>query len=241
MPDAPPRPEFLDRAEADKMAAEAEQARAEARKASAEAQQAEAQAARARIELEREEYKRAKELADDEHFFTYVFDTTVDETSVKKCVKQLSYWERTARGPITVELHINSPGGGIFEGFVLTDYIAGMQARGHTVNTTAYGMAASMGGVLLQTGKTRRMGESAALLIHEAQFRAGGKTGAVEDEIALVHMLQDRILDMYAERAKSSAADKPMSRAQIAKQWNRRDWWISARDCLKHGFIDQVV
>lgn len=241
MPDTAQRPDYLDRAEADKMTAEAEKARAEARKAAAEAEKAEMEASKAKIELDREEHRRAKELADDEHFYTYVFDTTVDETSVKKCVKQLAYWERSATEQITVEMHINSPGGGIFEGFVLTDYIAGMHSRGHTVNTTAYGMAASMGGVLLQTGQTRRMGESAALLIHEAQFRAGGKTGAVEDEIALVHMLQDRILDMYADRAKSSAAEKPMTRAAIAKQWNRRDWWISARDCLKHGFIDEIV
>lgn len=236
-----PRPEFLDRAEAEKLKAEASHALAETRLAAANAEEAEHKAARARIELDRERHKRAKELAEDEHFRTYVFDTAVDETSVKKCVKQLSYWERTAEGPITVEMHINSPGGGIFEGFVLTDYIAGMHARGHTVNTTAYGMAASMGGVLLQAGRARRMGESAALLIHEAQFRAGGKTGAVEDEVALVHMLQDRILDMYAARAKSSGAERPMTRTQIAKQWHRRDWWISAPDCLKHGFIDEIV
>lgn len=248
MSDAHPRPEFLDKAEAEKLkadaaaaAATAEKERAEARKLHAEAREAEAKADRAGIELDRERHKRAKELAADEYHHRYLFDQPVTESSVKACIRQLADWERTADEPITVELVINSPGGGIFEGFALIDYIAGMHHRGHEVNTTAYGMAASMGGVLLQVGKTRRMGASAALLIHEASFRAGGKTGDVEDEMELVHLLQDRILDIYAERAAGSGAAHPMSRAQIKNRWRRRDWWINAGDSLKHGFIDEVV
>lgn len=244
-----PRPEWLDRAEATKLEAEAEAARAQAglheqtaRKFAAEADLAGLLASKGRIELDREEHKRRKELAGDEFHRTYLFDKSVDDSSVKACIRQLSDWERTVDGEeLTVNLVVNSPGGGIFEGFALIDFIEGMHSRGHTVNTHAYGMAASMGGVLLQIGKTRKMGPSAALLIHEAQFRAGGKTGAVEDEVLLVHMLQDRILDIYAERAKTSVSAHPMSRATIKTKWNRRDWWISAPDCLKHGFIDEIA
>lgn len=228
-------PDFVHEATAEKLLAEA-------RKFSAEAAEAEHKAAKAKIDLEREEHKRRKELAADEFHHTYLFASQVDSTTVKACIDRLSYWERTAEGAqLTVELQINSPGGGIFEGFALFDHIMGMQHRGHVVNTTAYGMAASMGGVLLQAGNTRRMGQNAALLIHEASFRAGGKTGDVEDEMILVQMLQDGILDIYATRASGSAAEHPMSRVKIKNQWRRRDWWTNSTNSLKHGFVDDVV
>lgn len=241
-------------AEADHATAQAERERAEAiaveRKSRAEVRKLEAEAialefsiVKLRIEAEREEHKRRKELAADEFYHTYLFDKDVTESSVKACITQLSAWERTAAGnkPLSIDLQINSPGGSIFDGFALVDYIAGMHTRGHTVNTTAYGMAASMGGVLLQTGKARRMGASAMLLIHEASFGAAGSMGKIEDQVELAHLLQERILDLFAERAKGSQADRPITRQQIKRRWQRKDWWLPAAECLKFGFIDEIV
>lgn len=235
------RPMFVHKAEAAKLKAEADKTEAETRKLIAEALEAESKAAKVQLELDSLRHKRDKELAGDEYFHVYRFVGTVTETSVAACRQQLTVWERQSDQPLTVDLQINSPGGGIFEGFELVDHINGMHARGHVVNTHAFGMAASMGGVLLQTGKERRMGHSARLLIHEAQFRTGGKTGDVEDEIELVHQLQDTILDMYADRAKLSGATHPMSRSAIKRKWRRKDWWINAQDCLRFGFIDTIA
>lgn len=235
------RPEFLDQAEAEKLKAEAEAARAtaakeqaEARKLTAEADEAECKVARARIDLAREQYKRDKELASDEFHHTYLFDKDVSEASVKACIAQLSAWERTSAGPITVELIINSPGGSVVDGFALIDHIASMHARDHVVNTTAYGMAASMAGVLLQVGRERRMGSNALLLIHEAQFGAMGSYGEIQDRMKMVDIMHDRILDLFASRSK-------VSKAFIKRNWLRKDWWLPAHEAAKHGFIDQIV
>lgn len=209
--------------------------RAEARRATAEARIKEAEAAKAKIDTEREQHKREKELAGDEFFHRYLFDKEVTESSAKTCIQQLSTWERTkGRGPLTVDLVINSPGGSVFDGFALIDYINGMHARGHTVNTIAYGMAASMAGVILQIGKTRAMGSNALLLIHEASFGAFGSFGKVEDQVKMVELMHNRILDLFASRS-------TFSKKQIQNRWRRRDWWINAQDCLKHGFIDEIV
>lgn len=248
----PPRPEYLLRAEEAKLkaeaaaaTAEADKAIAEARKLNAEALEAELKAGKARIDHDREHHKRLEELAHDKYHRQYLFDKEVNAGSVAECRKQLSLWERNAEGPIEVTLFIDSPGGSIFDGFHLVDYIAGFQKRGNTLDTHVYGMGASMGGVIAQIGNTRKIGPSGVLLIHEASFRAGGKTAAVEDEMELVHMLQDRILDMYADRAaqagRDGSAQKPMSRASLKRRWHRKDWWISAQDCLKHGFVDEIA
>jgi ATP-dependent Clp protease, protease subunit len=231
-------------AEAEKFRAEAEVTRAkgeaEARKARAEAAVAETEAEADRLRLvdleftaERAREKRAEELAANKYHHTYLFDTDVDENNVKKFIAQLATWERTSSEPITVELVINSPGGSVVDGFALIDYIAAMAANGHTVNTTAYGMAASMGGVLLQVGARRTMGANSVLLIHEAQFGAVGSYGEIEDRVKLVNILHERILNLFADRAK-------VSKSYIKRNWNRRDWWLDASTALKHGFVDEV-
>lgn len=220
-------------AQAVKAEAEAAKAQAEARAARAGAEEAETKLLKARNDRDREREKREEELAAHKYHHVYLFDESVSEVSVKKCIQQLTTWERTSPDPITVELVIDSPGGSVFDGFHLIDYINRLHADGHTVNTTAYGMAASMAGVLLQVGKTRAMGANALLLIHEAQFGAMGSMGNVEDQVRMVELMHDRILELFASRSS-------MSKATIARRWRRRDWWISAQDCLKHGFVDAV-
>lgn len=233
------------RAEANKFLAEAEAARttavaeaaklrAETRIAVAEAKEAEARLVKAQNDADREAEKRREELAADKHHHVYLFDKEVTDATVKACIQQLTNWTRGAGEPVEVELVIDSPGGSVFDGFHLIDYINRLHAEGHTINTTAYGMAASMAGVLLEAGKTRRMGANSLLLIHEAQFGTFGSYGHIEDAIRMVDLLHDRILEMFASRSK-------MTKAQIKNRWHRKDWWQLAQEALKAGFIDEIA
>lgn len=224
-------------AEATKAIAEGEaaliKAKAEAVKLGAEVDAINVSLVKARHDASREDEKRCEELAANKYHYQYLFDTSVTDTSVKGCIKQLATWERTADDAIAVNLIINSPGGDVVEGFALMDYIAAFTARGNVLNTTAYGMAASMGGVLLQAGAERSMGANSVLLIHEAQFGAVGSYGEVEDRVKLVNIFHERILNLFADRSK-------VSKAFIKRNWNRKDWWLGADTALKHGFIDKV-
>lgn len=230
----------------DQLTASAEKARAEgeaalitaksqARKNNAEAKMSETSLVKLKHDADREDEKRAEELTANKYHHTYLFDTGVSDSTVKACIKQLATWTRQAEKdkPVTVELLINSPGGDVVEGFALMDYLANMATEGHTVNTTAYGMAASMGGVLLQAGARRAMGKNSVLLIHEAQFGAVGSYGEVEDRVKLVNIFHERILSLFADRAK-------VTKAFIKRNWNRKDWWLDADTSLKHGFIDEI-
>ncbi len=213
--------------------AEAKAAEAEARKVTAEAEAAELTLVKAQFDVDREVEKRKEELAANKHHYTYLFDKEVGEASVKDAVKQLAIWERNATEPLTIELVIDSPGGSVFDGFHLIDYIDRLQAQGHVVNTTAYGMAASMAGVLLQVGQTRRMGKNALILIHEASFGAMGSFGKVEDQVKMVELMHNRILELFASRS-------TLSKAKIKNRWSRKDWWIDAQESKKLGFIDEI-
>lgn len=238
--------EFDDSVDADLKRAQAESARAQAaafaadeKSSLADARKTSAEAERAEIELRKALRNEAEELAGDKHNHTFLFDQEVTEASVKKCVQQLTQWERLATEPLTVELVINSPGGSIFDGLALVDYIDGVHQRGHTVNTIAYGMAASMAGVLLQVGKQRAMGRNAMLLIHEAQFGAIGSFGEIEDRVRLIETLHENLLDLFVARAQP--INSKTTKAFIKRNWSRRDWWLTAQESARLGFCDVVL
>lgn len=222
-------------AEAARLDAEAAKYDAERVKLEVEAREAEVKVEAAQIALDRERHKRNKELADDEHHLFYAFTGGVDAGSVNKCIEQLTKWRRTIEDPAEnpIEIQFNSPGGAIVSGMALFDFIQSMRSAGFSVTTSSIGYAASMAGILLQAGDTRVMGAESWLMIHEASFGTAGKIGEVEDTVAWVKMVQDRILDIFAERSN-------LSKRQLKNRWTRKDWWLSSDDALAHGLIDEI-
>lgn len=217
-----------------KAEAEAERAKAEARHFKGQAREAEIKAAKAQIDLDQATYKREVELAEDTYHHTYRFNQQVASDSADKAINTLSTWSRLDPG-CDITIIFNSPGGNIIAGFALWDHIIDLRKNhGHNVTTITRGMAASMAGILLQAGDKRIMGAEAWLLIHEASYAAIGSHGDVEDTVKWVEKIQDRILNIFAERSN-------MSKAQIKRRWTRTDWWISSDEALEYGFCDEVL
>ncbi len=90
-----------------------------------------------------------------------------------------------------------------------------------------------MAGILLQAGDVRTMGRESWLLIHQAAFSALGSTYEIEDRVEWVKRIQDRILDIFADRSK-------LTKAQIRRRWHRKDWWIDSDEALKLGLVDEL-
>jgi ATP-dependent Clp endopeptidase proteolytic subunit ClpP len=207
-------------------------AEAEVRKLDAEADLAESRAAEARIDREEAERKAKILSAEDENHHVYVFKGAFDSSSVARCMSALRVWMRNDPA-CDIEIVFNSPGGSVIDGMALWDFIQQVKAAGHQVTTSTIGMAASMGGILLQAGHKRVMGREAYLLIHEVAFGAGGKIGEVEDEVAFVKKIQERVVHIFASRSKLTAA-------QIRTKWRRKDWWLDSDEALKLGLVDEV-
>lgn len=219
-------------AEIDKWTAEAEKARAERDQANAEARRVIAHAERAEVDARKALREEQDELAKNPHHKVYVFDDAVSDSSVKACIRQLSTWARQSPG-CPIEIQINSPGGSIFEGFVLIDFLRDLREKGHHITIIAYGMAASMAGVILQAADVRVMGRHAFLLIHEGSLGASGDWAQVQDRVELMKLFHTKILDLFAQRSKVKAS-------WIKTRWARKDWWLTSEECLKHGFVDEV-
>jgi ATP-dependent protease ClpP protease subunit len=220
-----------------KFLAEAQAAESQATLFEAETRVQVAEAEQQEIVLRAKQRVEKDELAKNAHNHVYVFDQPVGESSVKACIDQLTAWTRQTPG-CAIEIQINSPGGDVVEGFALIDFLSDLRQKGHEIDIVTLGMAASMAGVILQAADNRIMGKNSILLIHEASFGAVGSYGEVEDRIKLVDIFHERILSIFAERAQP--INNKTTKAFIKRNWNRKDWWLSADSALKLGFVDQV-
>ena len=205
---------------------------AEADKIKLEAKKLEAEAGKAQIEYEKAHAARMKELYTDEENCLYRFSKEVSHHSVQACMTKLTEWHR--KDPkCDMEIIFSSPGGSIIDGFELFDFLQEMRAKGHKVITGSLGMAASMAGILLMAGDVRWIGHQAWMMIHRAAFGAIGKTYEVEDEVRLVKRIEERCLDIFVSRSR-------LTKVKIKRNWDRKDWWIDADECLTLGLVDEV-
>ena len=219
---------------------------AEARKTEAEALKTELECKRAEIDLkraqddyqikhmslEKEIERRVKDKAQDDENFLYRFNGEVSGSTVRGCIQKLTEWHRISP-KCDIEIIFSSPGGSIIDGFELFDHIQQLRNEGHHITTGTLGYAASMAGILLQAGDTRWVGQQAWLMIHRAAFGAYGKTFEIEDEVKFIKRIEERILDIFTSRSK-------LTTNKIKRNWDRKDWWISADESIDLGLVDEV-
>lgn len=157
----------------------------------------------------------------------------INDHSVETAIDSINHWRR-AEPECDIRIQILSPGGMVFSGFALFDVIKEVIAEGHHVITVSYGYAASMGAVLLQAGSTRQMTPNSHLMMHEVSSGVIGKVSEMTDEVELAKQLNNQLLSICAERS-------ILTVAQLKAKTMRKDWWLTAEEALKFGFIDSIA
>jgi ATP-dependent Clp protease protease subunit len=131
-----------------------------------------------------------------------------------------------------IYLWINSPGGSVHSGMAIYDT---MQYIENDVVTTAMGMAASMGQLLLCAGtKGKRYAlPHARIMMHQPSGGMGGTASDIaiqaEQMIYTKKMFQERVAFHTGQTVEQIEADSD------------RDRWFTAREALDYGFIDKVI
>jgi ATP-dependent protease ClpP protease subunit len=140
-----------------------------------------------------------------------------------------------------VDLHINSPGGIIFEGAAI--YNALKQYAGGPVTSWIDGYAASAASFVMlaaspydaaaDTGGVR-MAKNAFVMIHDGMGLAMGTEDDMRDVADLLGMLSDSIAGIYAVRAGGTPADwRDIMRSG--------DTWYSADSAKADGLVDLII
>jgi len=175
---------------------------------------------------------RANEDAEPLRHGTLLCDKAISDQTVREWMSDLDLMSRREPGRDLTVIFC-SPGGSVYAGLMLFDFIQTLRRRGHHVTTVCYGYAASMGGVLLQAGDKRVIGANGYVMIHEPASSGAGKASEIKDDADHLKVIYDHLIRLYSNRSTLSAK-------QLRDKSERRDWWIPAEDALKFGMEDEV-
>lgn len=158
----------------------------------------------------------------------------VSDTSAGLVVAQMLFLE--AQDPEKdIQLYINSPGGSVTAGFSIYDT---MQYIKCDVSTICIGLAASFGAFLLAGGaKGKRIAlANAEIMIHQPAIHGNGVQGQATD----IKIMSDHI-QKSKERLNRILAENTGKSVEQIREDTERDNYMSAKEALEYGLIDQVI
>ncbi|MDP2910287.1 MAG: ATP-dependent Clp endopeptidase proteolytic subunit ClpP [bacterium] len=131
-----------------------------------------------------------------------------------------------------IQLYINTPGGSVTAGLAIYDT---MQYVKCPVATICFGLAASMGAVLLAAGeKGKRFAlPNSEVLLHQVAGGVQGQATDIEITAKQIIKIKNKLNDILAKHTA-----KPLD--QIEKDTDR-DFYLSAKEAKEYGLIDQVI
>ncbi|HEA7627830.1 TPA: Clp protease ClpP [Escherichia coli] len=129
-----------------------------------------------------------------------------------------------------IDLRIHSPGGDVFEGIAIYNLL-----RNHPAEITVYidGVAASMASVVAMAGDRVVMPENAMMMIHKPWGISGGNAGDMRDYADLLDKVETVLVPAYARKTGKSA--------QEITAMLEDETWMDGKECLKHGFADELL
>jgi ATP-dependent Clp protease protease subunit len=131
-----------------------------------------------------------------------------------------------------IQIYLNTPGGSVYAGLGIYDT---MQYIKPDVATICTGMAASMGAVLLCSGKEgkRTALTHSRVLIHQPMGGAQGQASDIEITAREIQKLKKELYEIIAKHSSQT----------YKKIWkdSDRDYWMTAQEAKEYGMIDEVL
>lgn len=129
-----------------------------------------------------------------------------------------------------INLHINSPGGSIFEGIAIFNAL-----KYHPASITVHidGVAASMASVIAMVGNPVIMPANSFMMIHKPWAVAGGDADDMRDFAELLDKTEAVLIPAYA-------AKTGLTREVIAGML-KEETWMDGTQCVSLGFADQLI
>lgn len=128
-----------------------------------------------------------------------------------------------------IDLHINSPGGSVFDGQAIYNALVR-----HPASVTTYidGLASSIASVIALAGDKVVMADNALFMIHNPWGFAQGSAEDMRKCADVLDKCRDTIVNVYTK--KCSKAESDITAAMDAETW------FDAREAFAFGFVDEV-
>ena len=167
---------------------------------------------------------------------TYRLYEDINDDSLRDCLRVFSIFR--ALGLKEIRLLISSQGGSAYHAFGFCDGIKSMEEAGIRVIGVVEGLAASAANMVVLQSCTRRLvNKHARLHLHEVRkwvFFEIQKESDVEDEAKEMRALTGMIIDLLSLRTGKS-------KEEIHEFIERRERWMSAKEALEYGLVDEII
>ena len=129
-----------------------------------------------------------------------------------------------------IDLHVNSPGGEVFEGIAIYNLI-----KQHPAHVSSYidGLAASISSVIPLAGDEIFMAENALMMIHNPYGMAMGDAADMRKMADRLDVVRDSIAKAYISKTDKSEDD--------INALMDVETWMDAEEALELGLIDEVT
>lgn len=157
--------------------------------------------------------------------------TGINDQVANLIVAQLLFLDREAPER-RIQMYINSPGGVVYAGMAIYDT---MQAITADVSTTAVGLTASFGTVLLAAGATgmRMALPNATIHMHQPLGGAQGQASDIVIQANEIVRLKERLNEIFVKHTGKPKED--------IERDTDRDIYFSADQAVEYGLIDNVL
>jgi ATP-dependent protease ClpP protease subunit len=162
--------------------------------------------------------------------------TDVAEVSI---YDEIGFWGVTASDFVrdlqgvqakSITLHVNSPGGDVFDGIAILNALRQHPAR---VEVVIDGLAASAASFIAMAGDSVVMAPNAMMMIHEASGVVFGNAEEMTEMAALLDKTSANIAQVYAQRAGGDPEDW--------RQAMRAETWYSDQEAVDAGLADAIL
>ena len=143
----------------------------------------------------------------------------------KNLVKELAALSAT-----DIDLHINSPGGDVFDGAAIYNAFVNHPAR---ITTYIDGEAASIASVIALAGDKIVMAENALFMIHNPTSGARGDARALRKMADLLDLVKGTIVTTYMKKTN-------MTEPEVMAAMDD-ETWMNADEAVAFGFVDEVA
>ena len=155
----------------------------------------------------------------------------IDDNVANLIIAQLLYLDHED-GKKDINLYINSPGGSVTAGLAIVDAMNFVKSD---VSTICVGIAASMGALILSSGKKGKRFSlpNSEVMIHQVM---GGTEGQASDiAINAKHILRTK------DTLNKILAQNTNKKIDQVEKDSDRDYWMTSDEAKKYGIVDDII
>lgn len=135
-----------------------------------------------------------------------------------------------------IHLNISCPGGSIYYGLGLYDFIKSINDGGkYKIDCTISGYSASMATIVMLACPERFGTKNSSYLIHSLWSMTAGKLQDMIDDVNECKRLENVLHQIYVENTSLKMEDLDT----IVKE--RKDWWFDSEKALEIGLITKII